>query len=267
MTEEQHTSGAPGFGRSLRRTREQLGLSVDDIATELRLSSFQIRALEEDDWQRLPGMTYARGYLRSYARLLGLDADQLLAGATTQEIEISRTEPKIETRKPGDAPSPETAARFPWGRVVTVLLIGALAAGYWQYRESGTLLPGMVGSEAAATGSETEPQSASTGASAVSADPGASGASAGSPLPTVSQQVVFQFRERSWIDVRDARGERLLYRSFRPGQRIEVEGQPPFSVFLGNARAVQIEYMGDTVTPDTKSGRLYARFVLGSPSG
>lgn len=263
MTDEQDTSGVQGFGRSLRRTREQLGLSVEDIASELRLSNFQIRALEADDWDQLPGMTYARGYLRSYARLLGLDVDQLLAGATTQEIEISRTEPKIGARKSSDARSAEAAGGFPWGRVSAVVLLGVLAAAYWQYRQSGSPLPGTGGAETAATESAAGTQSEPAGSGAGSA----TGASDVPSMSTAPQRVVFQFTQESWIDVRDARGERLLYRSFKPGRRIEVEGRPPFSVFLGNARAVEVEYMGDTVTPDAMSGRLYARFVLGSPSG
>lgn len=276
MTEEQDPSGAPAFGRSLRRTRERLGLSVDDIASELRLSRFQVRALEQDDWEQLPGTTYARGYLRSYARLLGLDADQLLSGATTQEIEITRTEPKIGAWKPGDVPAAATPARLPWGWVSALVLIGVLAMAYWQYREDGTLLPNMTRVETAAMTSEPESRSIPTGGAesgdrtAETTDAGLAedtGASDDPVTPSAPQRVVFQFRQQSWVDVRDARGERLLYRSFQPGRRIEVEGHPPFSVFLGNARAVQVEYMGRTVAPHTRSGRLYARFVLGSPSG
>lgn len=281
MTEEQEQAGAPGCGRRLRRTREQLGLSVDDIASELRLSGFQIQALEDDDWTQLPGTTYARGYLRSYARLLGLDADQLMAGASTQEIEISRKEPEISARRAGQpeagAAAPETkgSGGASWGRVGAVVAAVLLALGYWQYREGWTLVPGAVdvGDTArqesafesrvgqAASMSEAAQQPAS--AAAESSGP----ASPDTPTPEVPRKAVFEFSQRSWIDVRDASGERLLYRDFPPGRRIQVEGTPPFRVFLGNARAVQVEYMGNVVTPDVGSGRLHARFVLGAPSG
>jgi cytoskeleton protein RodZ len=86
-------------------------------------------------------------------------------------------------------------------------------------------------------------------------------------MPTVPTKVVFQFDQASWIEVRDVKGKRLLYRSFQAGRRIEVDGQPPFHVFLGNARGVKVEYLGQVSTRDAASGRLYTRFVLGASSG
>lgn len=264
-----------GCGRQLRRTREKLGLSLDDVAGELRLSSFQIQALEDDDWSQLPGTTYARGYLRSYARLIGLDADQLMTGASTQEIEISRREPEIPVRKSaapeadGDEPAAESSGGSGWRWVAVLGVAAVIAMGFWQYRETGRLAPGTTETEEAgmaesSDGSLSE-EIAREEAERSAATQVAAGESA--PMPTVPGKAVFQFEDRSWIEVRDASGERLVYRDIPPGRRIEVEGQPPFRVYLGNASAVQVEYMGNVVTPGTESGRLYARFVLGAPSG
>lgn len=269
MTDKQEPAIAPGCGRQLRRTREQLGLSLDDIASELRLSGHQIQALEEDDWDQLPGATYARGYLRSYGRLLGLDVDQLLVGASTQEIEISRKEPEIEARNspaPGAEATTGPSAGFPWGWTTVVVMVAVLAAGYWQYRQGGLMLDpaGQPGETAVAAHDESGESASGSGAAGMTALPDDGDAPG---MPTEPGKAVFQFNDRSWADVRDAGGKRLLYRSFSRGRRVEIQGQPPFSVFLGNARAVQVEYMGDVVTPDPNSGRLYARFVLGAPSG
>jgi cytoskeleton protein RodZ len=270
----------PGCGRQLRRTREKLGLSIEDVSAELRLSGFQIQALEEDDWSQLPGETYARGYLRSYARLLGLDADQLLSGASTQEIELSRREPEIEVpaREGRDEPAEEAeeaaagqSTRPSWGRTLaTVVVIGVLAVAYWQYRG------GMESTETAGQAEEpglvvdapsdagTASGEASAGETDVFMDESADG---GPPTPSSPDKAVFEFRQRSWIDVRDAGGRRLLYRSFPPGRRVEVQGQPPFRVYLGNARGVQVEYMGDIVQPEIEAGRIYARLMLDASSG
>ena len=57
-------------GENLRSAREKYGLTLDDVAAELRLSAYQIRALEEDRYDDLPGETYVRGYLRAYSRLV-----------------------------------------------------------------------------------------------------------------------------------------------------------------------------------------------------
>ena len=66
------------FGSALRRTREQKGISLDDIAGETRLSRRYLLALEDEAIHKLPGGTYNRAYLRTYAGYLGLDAEWLV---------------------------------------------------------------------------------------------------------------------------------------------------------------------------------------------
>ena len=71
-------SAIPGPGNMLTKARTELGMSVEDVAAELRLSPRQISALEKDDYHSLPGPTYVRGYLRNYARLLGLPESEVI---------------------------------------------------------------------------------------------------------------------------------------------------------------------------------------------
>ena len=66
------------FGAALRRTREEKGISLDEIAGETRLSKRYLQALEDEAIHKLPGGTYNRAYLRSYAAYLGLDIDRLV---------------------------------------------------------------------------------------------------------------------------------------------------------------------------------------------
>ena len=66
-------------GARLRAARETAGLSLEQVAQQLKLASRQVRALEEDDFAQLPGRTFARGFVRNYARLLNLDGEDLLA--------------------------------------------------------------------------------------------------------------------------------------------------------------------------------------------
>jgi len=287
MTEEKQNDEAIECGGLLRRTREGLGLSLDDIADELHLSKYQIQALEDDDWERLPGMTYARGYVRTYARLLGLDAAELLGDATTQELEIRRSARSTaqeggvdETPVAPEAPKDGSPPRR-WGRVAGVVVVVILAGLAWQMTREGGTVPPII-NQVVPTGSETAPQATdneghgepagtrfaepgheSGTATAVAAptDPVEDPASPGAP--TGANHVVFQFEAPSWIDVRDADGKRLLYRSFKPGRRIEVQGRPPFRIFLGNARGVRVEYSGEVLTPEPAAGRSFARFMLG----
>ncbi|MBP8924008.1 MAG: helix-turn-helix domain-containing protein, partial [Thauera sp.] len=65
-------------GAQLRRAREARGESVHEVAFALKLSPRQVDALERDDFDALPGMAFLRGFMRNYARYVGLDATPLL---------------------------------------------------------------------------------------------------------------------------------------------------------------------------------------------
>jgi cytoskeleton protein RodZ len=79
-----HSAGAeaapaePGAGPLLRTARLERGLSIGDVARQLRLSVRQVTALEEDDYSRLSSATFLRGFVRNYAKLLQMDAAPLL---------------------------------------------------------------------------------------------------------------------------------------------------------------------------------------------
>ena len=64
-------------GQELAFAREAKGMSQEQIADILNLTLANVIALENDDYESLPGWTYVSGYLRAYARLLGLDSDGL----------------------------------------------------------------------------------------------------------------------------------------------------------------------------------------------
>jgi len=67
------------LGRMLREAREHLGLSVADVAAQIKFAPRQIEALEADDFKHLPEAAFLRGFVRSYAKILRLDAETLLA--------------------------------------------------------------------------------------------------------------------------------------------------------------------------------------------
>src|SRR4051812_43302203 len=87
------------FGAALRRTREEKGISLDQIAGETRLSKHYLLALEDEAIHKLPGGTYNRAYLRSYAAYLGLDIDPLVREYALEEAyqtETGRLKPPID---------------------------------------------------------------------------------------------------------------------------------------------------------------------------
>ena len=85
------------------------------------------------------------------------------------------------------------------------------------------------------------------------------------PQVTVSPNaLVFAVARETWIEVHDSAGERLIYRSVAPDQRVVLEGRPPFSVFIGNAQGATVHYRGQPF-PFTTGGDLYARFTVDAP--
>ncbi|MDO8261956.1 MAG: DUF4115 domain-containing protein [Gallionella sp.] len=66
-------------GQMLCEARERLGLSVMDVASQIKFAPRQIEALEADDYQHLPEAAFLRGFVRSYAKILHLDAQTVLA--------------------------------------------------------------------------------------------------------------------------------------------------------------------------------------------
>ncbi|MBL8310870.1 MAG: DUF4115 domain-containing protein [Burkholderiales bacterium] len=73
-------------GERLRRAREAAGWSIDDVATKLKLAPRQIAAIEASDWASLPERTFTRGFLRSYARLVGIDPDSMSFDASAVQV-------------------------------------------------------------------------------------------------------------------------------------------------------------------------------------
>lgn len=83
-TEQPIVQSVSSVGVLLREAREARGLSVEEIAERVKFSVRQVEALEHDDMEHLPQGTFLRGFIRSYARVLGLDEDALLRATHTR---------------------------------------------------------------------------------------------------------------------------------------------------------------------------------------
>jgi transcriptional regulator with XRE-family HTH domain len=66
-----------GLGATLRRARNRRGLSLVEVEDAIKIRVGLLKAIEEEDWEALPGGSYARGFVRTYAAYLGLDAERL----------------------------------------------------------------------------------------------------------------------------------------------------------------------------------------------
>lgn len=118
-------------GHELGAARERAGVSLEEMAATLHLPADQVRALEGDDYSRLPPPAYVRGYLRAYAREVGMDADQVVADydAVCGEVE----DPELVIH-PG-VPDPVTG-RGPVLALLLVLAVAVAGALAWWLQQS-----------------------------------------------------------------------------------------------------------------------------------
>ena len=78
MVDGEAATAGEKIGNVLRDAREAAGSSLDDISALLKIRSDHLQALENDDFERLPGSVYAIGFIRTYATHLGLNASELI---------------------------------------------------------------------------------------------------------------------------------------------------------------------------------------------
>lgn len=128
-------------GGALRQAREAQGLTVQDVASKLRLGPKQIEAIEADNFAKLPEPTIVRGFIRNYAKLLKINAEPLLDAYTV--IVPSNTQHQL-TVKPssnmqvtsGDKPKPSS---YIWAGLFALLALGA-----WLFYQSYIAKPSPI---------------------------------------------------------------------------------------------------------------------------
>ena len=90
-------------GDSLRNARMVSGWAVSDVAKKLNLTPSAVEFIEANQFERLPGTTFARGYIRSYAKILGLDSNQLAQQFDQQFIGSTTTSSVQSIDRVGEA--------------------------------------------------------------------------------------------------------------------------------------------------------------------
>ena len=115
-----------GPGEVLRQAREALNYGQDDVARRLHLPMSVVEALEENRFSELPEATYIRGYIRSYARFLEIDADALVKRFNAYS---QADEPSLPPHR--SAESRRTHNSGIWGALSILLILGALVGVWW----------------------------------------------------------------------------------------------------------------------------------------
>jgi len=115
----------------MRRAREDAGLTLEEVAARTRVPMRHLAALEAGDYQALPGTTYAAGFSRAFARVVGIEEAQLVAKVRAEIDEQGGVgQGPYEIEEPVD-PSSVPPRRLAWAVAILVLLI---AGGYAIWR-------------------------------------------------------------------------------------------------------------------------------------
>ena len=242
---------AAGVGEELARGRAALGLSIADIARQLKFAARQIEAMEQERFEELPSGTFARGMVRSYARLLKLDAEALVGRMAARVAVPNNAEAVASARRP--IPITDNARRsnllYAASSVAILMVIAAVVFEWQRERSNAARLSFVPAAQAPhlTPQAPTEPQRVAA-ASPVAMQPlsldtqPSAEATSPSPVAEGNRRIVMKFDRPSWVEVRGRDGKTLLSRLNAAGTEQVVEGQPPFSLVIGNAQHVRMSY-------------------------
>lgn len=115
------------IGVVLRRAREDMGATLEDVEKEIKIRRKYIIAMEEDDFDVLPGHVYVRGFLRNYARFLGIDGEALV----NQYNELFALPEREQAAREPFADQPAQSVVWRRGLTVVAALIIVGLALYW----------------------------------------------------------------------------------------------------------------------------------------
>ncbi len=129
------------FGVRLKQEREQRGITLEEISSSTKIGTRMLVALEQDHFDQLPGGIFNKGFVRAYARVLGIDEDQAITDYLVASGNLpSEKEKDKKSDGVSDVSSFELQAEaepnqsnLPWGTFAILLLLVALAFAAWGF--------------------------------------------------------------------------------------------------------------------------------------
>ncbi len=275
---------SPTLGAILRAAREQQALGQAEMANRLRFSIRQIEALENDDFTKLPSGTFLRGFIRNYAKALGLDPVQVVA-----KLETNAT--AMVGHQSLDLVVPSQNIKFParstsfGNQRLKIMFAGVLCAlfgwalwvgwgGIQSHTGQSTSVKSMpeiaafktieaVSEKSPVTLMNLPPVSANVHASTVISTPLVPTGDLLPKMPAPGTIALgFRFTGNSWMEITDGRNKVLVSRHFVAGDAEEITGRAPLSVVIGNAKATHMIYNGKEFDLAPYTRVLVARITL-----
>ena len=224
-------------GETLTRARESAGLTVEHLSTQTRIRAGLIRAIEADDFSGCGGAVYARGHLRSLAKAVGADPDELIA-----EFDRSHADEPAPALVPVPAVDPHEAARADgrqpnWAAAMAVALVVICVL-------AGISLIGNRGSSAHNTAGGPQPP-ASPAPTHTSSSPAPASPPPGAVSRVRTDQAIALVRvtndpRGTWMSVSTLSGRLLFPGLLASGEQRLFKDAHGLRLVIGNAPAVDL---------------------------
>lgn len=268
MHEDELSVDTLSVGAQLCQARTAMQLSMMDIAQRLKISPQQIALIEDDDFNTI-GLVFSRGFVRQYARHVGLDGDSLVAAMS------GNLQRKAESLSVHNEEIPLGKGLSKYWLVLFVaaitLVIGIpLALYYWLSSDTASVAPKKsVATPPPIIAPTTKPLTPAT--PPVTPVPAKdkdtttnSDASniAASTTDIATGRMSFKFDTDSWVEIRDGSNHAVLSHLYRAGETAEISGTPPLSLVIGNAAKVSLQYNDQPVDLKPYTGVTVARVTL-----
>lgn len=251
-----------GCGARLRDARLAAGLSIDDVATRLRMPARVVQSLEAEDWSRLGAPVFVRGQVRSYSRLLGLTTAPMMAALNIEPVEPTRLVSRTHT------PKAQWWAEQIGRRLVYIVLTLSLAIPAWVATRQH-----LNGTPATIAALDTPVAPVAHGKPAAPAVPApprtvvASMAPMGAavqPEPAPSADIVLRATGQSWLEVIARDGNVLDKTMLADGAEKRYPMDQVQRLTIGNAAVVQMQAGGRPMNVMEHARANVARFAVSS---
>jgi cytoskeletal protein RodZ len=266
----------PGLGDEFRAAREARHLSLSDVSEQIHIRSVYLQSIEDEDWSAIAAPVYVRGFLRTYARFLGLDPESAVERFNAAMGEAGTRGEPASVRQLGTRTGPSP---WLWAAIaVAVLLVAFVGYKFYDNQTAGagsTVAAASPSPSAAATGVASPSAAASSAASALptGASPAPTGSDAAvanaSPSPVASdasaapdgksKTLVVSITQTSWLLV-EIDGQKIVEGIYPAGTIKKFHGKSA-SLRAGNAGGVNVTVNGKDLGPLGASGSVVDKTI------
>ncbi len=235
---------AASFGGWLRRQREMREVGLREIADATKISLRYLEALEQDEFDVLPAPVFAKGFLREYARYVGLDPDEVVNSYLNAQQRLHDLEE--EQARAAHRTRPRRGWRS-WGLALAALGVAGLVVAGIAYLRRAPGAPAV--SPATPPDAAVEPPGSAPGPAdgadlgAAEAEPEGAAGSAAAGEELAPLRLSLEFLENCWVEA-TVDGRPRLGELRAQGETLQLEGREGIDLRLGNAAGVRAELNG-----------------------